>query len=129
MSTPSEAVWLIQQLDNTPWIRMVYDYSHFAFRDMPLAATVETALPYTAHIAIKDAVMEKGKVRFVNPGLGGRIDYVKLLRLFAEGGYRGDVCCEVSGMVWSQPGYDPVASARQCYKSIAPAFAKAGLPT
>ncbi len=125
LSRPSEAAWLIEKLGKPEWLRMCYDYSHYDFRDMPMEDTIKTALPYTAHIAIKDAVMENGKVRFVNPGLGGRIDYAKLIRLFHSGGYRGDICCEVSGMVWSKPGYDPVASARQCYASIAPAFVKA----
>lgn len=128
MSRPSEAVWLIQQLGDTPWIRMVYDYSHYAFRDMPLAQTVATALPYTAHIAVKDAVRQGDRVAFQLPGASGEFDYANLLRLFYEGGYRGDVCCEVSGMVWGQPGYDPLAAARTCYRNLAPAFVSAGIP-
>ena len=127
LSRPSEAVWLIEKLGKPKWLRMCYDYSHYDFRDMTLAGTIKTALPYTAHIAIKDAVMKDNRVRFVNPGLGGRIDYAKLISLFHAGGYRGDVCCEVSGMVWNQKGYDPVASAKQCYQSIAPAFEQAGV--
>ena len=106
---------------------MCYDYSHYDFRGMTLEDTIKIALPYTAHIAIKDAIEVDGRVRFVNPGLGGRIDYARLIRLFHAGGYRGDVCCEVSGQVWNVKGYDPVASAKQCYRSIAPAFKKAGV--
>ncbi len=56
MSRPEEAIWLIEQLGRPGWLRMVYDYSHYAFRDMPVEATVRTALPFTAHIAVKDAV-------------------------------------------------------------------------
>jgi hypothetical protein len=44
------------------------------------------------------------------------------LTLLREGGYRGDVCCEVSGMVSSKPGYDPVAAAKRCYQNVSPAF-------
>ncbi|MGB0578752.1 MAG: sugar phosphate isomerase/epimerase family protein [Limisphaerales bacterium] len=128
LSRPSEAVWLIEKLGKPKWLRMCYDYSHYAFRDMPMAKTIKTALPYTAHIAIKDAVQKDGRIRFVNPGTSGTIDYGNLLRMFYDGGYRGDVCCEVSGMVWNAKGYDPIVSAKQCYKQIAPAFRKARVP-
>ena len=128
LSRPSEAVWLIEKLGKPKWLRMCYDYSHYAFRDMPMAKTINTALPYTAHIAIKDAVQKDGRIRFVNPGTSGTIDYGNLLRMFYDGGYRGDVCCEVSGMVWNVKGYDPIVSAEQCYKQIAPAFRKARVP-
>ena len=43
MSRPEEAIWLIDQLQGSPWLRMVYDYSHYAFRDMPVEQTVRTA--------------------------------------------------------------------------------------
>jgi sugar phosphate isomerase/epimerase len=127
LSRPSEAAWLIKKLGNPQWLRICYDYSHYDFRDMTLEDTIAEALPYTAHIAIKEAVMKKGKLQFVNPGLGGRIDFAKLIKRFHAGGYRGDVCCEVSSQVWRQPGYDPIASARQCYRSIAPKFRQAGV--
>ena len=57
-----------------------------------------------------------------------------------ELGWRGRVlvlalahCClasrpisvEVSGMVFNQKGYDPLAAARRSYENITPAFAKA----
>lgn len=128
MSRPDQAVWLIRQLGDTPHIRMVYDYSHYAFRDMPLAETIRTALPITAHIAVKDAYKQGDRVVFALPGEHKTIDYAKLLSLFYQGGYRGDICCEVSGMVWNKPGYDPVAAAKTCHKNLAPAFEKAGVP-
>ena len=128
MSRPSEAVWLIRQLGDTPWLRMVYDYSHYAFRDMPLEETIDTALSYTAHIAVKDAVQRDGKVTFMLPGEGGAFDYAALLRRFYDGGYRGDICCEVSSAVWDKPGYDPVQAAKTCYANMAAAFEKAGVP-
>lgn len=128
MSQPSEAVWLIQQLGDTPWIRMVYDYSHYAFRDMSVAETVETALPYTAHIAIKDTLKTDKGFQFVLPGESKFIDYADLFRRFYLGGYRADICCEVSGMVSGQAGYDPIAAAKTCYANIAPQFASANVP-
>ena len=128
LSRPEEGVWLIRQLGDTPWLRLVYDYSHYAFRDMPLEATVRTALPYTAHVAVKDATRQGERVVFDLPGATGTFDYPKLLRLLYDGGYRGDICCEVSSMVSSRPGYDAVAAAKTCHANMARAFETAGIP-
>lgn len=128
MSRPSEAVWLIEQLKKTPWIRMVYDYSHYAFRNLSVEETVRTALPFTAHIAVKDTIKTDAGFRFVLPGASQAFDYAQLFKLFFAGGFRGDVCCEVSGMVWNTPDYDPVAAAKQCYQNLAPCFETAGVP-
>lgn len=128
MSRPDEAIWLIRQLGDSPWLRMVYDYSHYAFRDMPVEATVRTALPYTAHVAVKDAVRDGEKVKFVLAGSSGQFDYAALLRLLFQGGYRGDICCEVSNMVSREPGYDGIAAAKTCYQNLARAFQEANLP-
>jgi sugar phosphate isomerase/epimerase len=129
MSRPADAAWLIEQLGHPPRLRMVYDFSHYAFRDMPLDQTVATALPILAHVAVKDAAQEAGKVVFDLPGQRGTIDYPRLLRLLADGGYRGDICCEVSRMLWSQPGYDGPAAARTCHANMRRALDQAGLAT
>ena len=127
MSRPSEAIWLIEQLGNSPHLRMVYDYSHYAFRDMPLEETVRTALPFTAHVAAKDAVQRGEKVAFLLPGEENR-HFPQLIGLLYAGGYRGDVCCEVSSMVSNRSGYDPVAAAQTCYKNMSAAFREAEVP-
>jgi sugar phosphate isomerase/epimerase len=128
LSRPEEAVWLIRQLQGPALLRLVYDYSHYAFRDLPLEETVRTLLPFTAHVAVKDAVQKGGRVEFVLPGGSGSFDYARLLRLLYGGGYRGDVCCEVSSMVSSQPGYDPLQAAKTCHRNMARAFEKANVP-
>jgi sugar phosphate isomerase/epimerase len=127
MSQPSEAIWLIEQLGNSPRLRMVYDYSHYAFRDLPLEETVRTSLPYTAHVAVKDAVKQGDRVTFLLPG-EQNTHYPKLLKLLYDGGYRGDICCEVSSLISRQQGYDPVAAAKTCYRNMAAAFAAASVP-
>src|SRR5262249_17332189 len=114
-------------LGDSPRLRMVYDYSHYAFRDMPLEETVREALPYTAHVAVKDAVRDGEAVKFVLPGASGTFDYSHLLKLLVDGGYRGDVCCEVSSMVSRAAGYDPVAAAKSCYASMTQAFKAANV--
>jgi inosose dehydratase len=129
MSQPSEFVWLIKQLQETKWVRMVYDYSHYIFRDIPFVESIKQSLPYTAHVAIKDTVNDKGKMRFVLPGEAGTIDFLTLIKTLHAGKYRGDISCEVSGMVWSQPGYDPIKAAQTCFNNLAPIFKQAGLRT
>lgn len=128
LSRPCEAVWLIEQLGRTPWLRMVYDYSHFLFRDMSMDDTIRESLPYLAHVAVKDAAQRDDRVVFLLPGEGGTVDYPRLLQLLYRGGYRGDVCCEVSAMVSSKPGYDAAAAAKTCYRNLAAAFAAANVP-
>lgn len=128
MSRPEEAKWLIDQLGGAPRLRMVYDYSHYAFRGMPLEETIAAALPITAHVAVKDAVQRGGKVSFELPGAAGTIDYAELLRRFYEGGYRGDISCEVSSAVWRRAGYQPLPAAQRCYAAISEAFRAAEVP-
>ncbi len=127
MSQPLEAVWLIEQLGEQSSIRMCYDYSHYAFRQLGLKETVRTALPYVAHVAVKDAVERDGRVTFVLAGEAGTIDYITLLKTLTTGGYAGDICCEVSSTVWRQPGYDATVAARTCYRNMSAVFRKAGI--
>ncbi|MDP6111425.1 MAG: TIM barrel protein, partial [Planctomycetota bacterium] len=127
MSRPEETVWLLRQLGEPKWLRMVYDYSHFDQRDMTLEETLRTSLPYISFVAIKDTEKVDGNIRFALPGDSGRIDYHKLLTMLKEGGYTGDVNCEVSAQISGLEGYDPIAAAKKCYANIAPAFEKAGI--
>lgn len=127
VSQPAEAVWLFEQLGRPKRLKMVYDYSHYAFRDLPLEQTIKTALPYTVHIAVKDPVQEAGRVVFKLPGEAGTVDFPLIIRRFHEAGYRGDFNCEVSGMVWNQSGYDPINAAKTCYGNMNAAFQKAGI--
>ena len=83
--------------------------------------------PYLALAAVKDVVKRDGKEVFLLPGEGGRIVYVDLFKQLHQAGYRGDVSCEVSVMVWNKPGYDPEKAARACYAKMAPAMEKAGV--
>jgi sugar phosphate isomerase/epimerase len=127
VSQPTEAAWLFHQLNHPARLKMVYDYSHYIFRDMEMEDTIQTALPHTVHIAVKDAAQENDKVVFKLPGETGNIDFAKMIQLFHKGGYRGDFNCEVSGMVSGKNDYDPFVAAETCYKNMHQAFQMAGL--
>lgn len=123
---PEQGVWLVQQIDS-PWIRLNYDYSHFTHRNISLQDSLQTMMPYTSLIQVKDTVKKGEKVHFVLPGESGKIDYTQFLKQAVQAGYQGDICCEVSSMVFKQKGYDPIAAAKTCYQNLAPAFKRAGI--
>jgi sugar phosphate isomerase/epimerase len=127
VSQPAEAAWLLEQLGKPRRLRMVYDYSHYAFRDLPMRETIRTALPYTEYVAVKDAVQQGPRVVFQLPGQAGTIDFAKLIKQFIDGGYRGDINCEVSGMVSRKPGYEPIVAAKTCHTNMAAVFRTAGV--
>jgi len=128
VSQPKEAIWLWEQLRRPTNLRMVYDFSHYAFRGLTIADTVATALPMTSHVAVKDTVkLSGGKTRFDLPGKAGTIDFADIIRRLHAGGYRGDINCEVSGMVWNKTGYEPIEAAEACYRSVSESFNKAGV--
>ena len=112
---------------HSPWIKLAYDYSHFAFRDMPLADTLREMMPETVFVHVKDTVIEKGKATFLLPG-DGDIDYPELFRQLVKLGFNGCVCVEVSGMLSSKEGYNPMMAATRSYEALAVAMAKAGIP-
>jgi sugar phosphate isomerase/epimerase len=132
MSKPSEAVWLIEKIDDAEWLKMVYDFSHYAFRDIPLKESIEQSLPHIGHVAVKDAVQTKSRdgkprIEFRLPGEAGTIDFVTILKALDAGGYKGDISCEVSGMVSGKNGYNPVSAMKTCYANVSKAFDEAGI--
>ena len=128
MSTPAQAVWLLEQLKASPRMGLVYDYSHYALRDLSVAETVKVAYPWTIHIVAKDVLKRGDKVEFALPGEAGTVDQAEILKSFYDLGYRKDVCCEVSGQISHRPGYDPAAAARTCYQNLNQVLERAHLP-
>jgi len=123
VNRPEHAVWLLEQVDS-PWLKLVYDWSHFAHRELSMAETIKQLAGRSAFVHIKDTVIVGGKAEFRLPGDAGNTDYPLMLKLLGEAGYAGDVCCEVSGMVSSKKDYDAVEAARRCYDNVAPAFGR-----
>lgn len=130
MSDPTQAAWLLKQVGNPRRLRMVYDYSHYAFQtpERTIADTVDAALPITNYVAVKDAVEVDGKVRFALAGASDSWDQADVVKRLYEGGYRGDFCCEVSSQIWrGDPDYDPVAATEECFRNMEAAFERAGM--
>jgi inosose dehydratase len=122
LRTPEAALWLHKQV-NSPWIKLAYDFSHYAVQKMSLAKTAEAILPETAFVHIKDVKGTTEKFEFLLPGTEGT-DYVEYAKVLRKAKYAGPVVVEVSALVFNKPGYDPVAAAKQCYAKLAPAFNK-----
>jgi len=127
MSLPQQAVWLIEELNAAGKLSLVYDYSHYVFRDLKLEDTVAMALPHTGYLVVKDAVQDGAKVNFLLPGESKEMPHARILKMFHAGGYRGEVCCEVSSQVWRNAGYDPKAATQTCHENLLAIYKGAGL--
>lgn len=127
LRTPEDAAWLIDAVDS-PHLRVAFDYSHFQAQGLSLEATLPKLIDRTVFIHVKDVdPTAKEGVVFMLPGQG-LTDYVDYFHRLVDFGYNGSVTVEVSSRVFTQPGYDPRAAAKQCYQSLASAWDQAGLP-
>lgn len=125
LHTPEGAKWLVDEVAS-PWVRLVYDFSHFRLRNFSLADSLKLLIGSSVFIHIKDTRGMADKFEFLLPGEGD-IDYVAYFRLLEEARYTGTVVVEVSGQLHGKPGYDPLVAARASYKNVAPAMIKAGV--
>ena len=120
MNLPERIVWLADQV-KSPWIKMVYDYSHFVANSLDMRKTMEQVASRAAFVHIKDTQGRAPNHKFLLPG-DGDIDYKTYVKTLADVGYRGPVIVEVSVDVFDQPGYDPVAAAKRVWDRVSPAF-------
>jgi len=128
MSLPAMGLELLRELGDSVWLGLVYDSSHYAFREVSLRETLAEALPKVWHVAVKDVKRREGGVEFELPGVAGTIDHGAMLGQLREGGYGGDVCCEISGQVFKREGYDPVVAVETCAREMRGVFERAGMP-
>ena len=124
MSSPEQAAWIIQQLGDAPQIRLVYDFSHYAFRDLTIESTIQQARGFVGYVAMKDALQTGDKVTFDLPGQSKAVEHAPIVQALRATGYRGDFCCEVSSQLSSQTEYNPVRAAQTCHQNLASLFLK-----
>jgi sugar phosphate isomerase/epimerase len=120
MNLPEKALWLANEVAS-PWVKLVYDYSHYELHGLDLGGTMRKLVGQSVFVHIKDSEGKPDNFTFLLPG-DGRVDYRAYVRALTASGYRGAVVVEVSSQISGQPGYDPVYAARHCYEKVAPAF-------
>ena len=122
---PDDVIWLVEQVDS-PGLTIHFDISHFNVQGIPMEESVAILAPRSLHTHVKD---ERGLApahEFLIPG-EGEMDYPGYLRLMQDAGYDGHIVVEISIMVQSRPGYDPLAAATQSYDVLSRAFSEAGI--
>ncbi|MGI8979764.1 MAG: sugar phosphate isomerase/epimerase family protein [Pirellulaceae bacterium] len=125
LQTPADAAWLLEKV-GSKLVRLAFDYSHFQLQKVSLENALDTLLPHTVFIHVKDAEGDAAKFQFLLPAEKEN-RYAEYFKLLAKRKYRGDVVVEVSGQIHSRPGYDPVAAAKKCYEPLAAAMREAGV--
>jgi sugar phosphate isomerase/epimerase len=117
--------------DGPPFaLRLAFDWSHYALRPdladdrgpMTVERAVAEARPHLAFVAAKDVELVDGKPTFRLPGETGKTDHAAVIKALHASGYRGDVNCEVSSVIWKAAGYDAAAAMKQCYAKMSAAF-------
>jgi inosose dehydratase len=124
VNSPERLLWLLEQV-KSPAVQVAYDYSHFELQGIDMEESMKLLLPRTKFIHVKDSTGEPAKFQFLLPG-EGRTDYVKYFTALKQHGYHGPVVVEVSGQIFSKPGYEPIAAAKKCYAVLSGALAKVG---
>ncbi len=120
MDLPEKAFWLVNKVAS-PWVKLVYDYSHYELHGLDLRETMQKLIGQTVFVHVKDSEGKADQFHFLLPG-DGRVDYRAYVRALNEFGYRGAVIVEVSSQISRPPGYDPIYAAKHCYEKLAPAF-------
>src|SRR6266516_2707234 len=67
MSRPEHIVWLADQV-KSPWVKMVYDYSHYAANKLDMRKTMEQVATRAVFVHIKDVEGEAPNHKFLLPG-------------------------------------------------------------
>lgn len=117
---PEDAAALCREIGSSR-LKINYDYSHFQLQRLPLAATLQAALPHIAMVHIKDSSGAPPNHRFLLPGQGS-IDYAAYAELLRQFRYSGPIVVEVSTHVLQSPGYNPEAGARFVAERLLPVF-------
>ena len=120
------SLWLLEQIDS-PYFRCTFDYSHLWLAGLELVPSMQSLVPVSPYVHLKDAKGEPGSHEFLLPG-DGATDYVVLFRTLGELGYQGHATVEVSAQIHRRDDFEPIPAVRSCYERMASKFEEAGLP-
>jgi sugar phosphate isomerase/epimerase len=127
MDNAARSLWVMQQV-KSPWLRIIYDYSHYQASGDELGKSLDLLLPYIGVISIKDGKPNangRGYERLL-PG-EGNIDYQDYYHRLLKGGYAGHTVVEISSQIHSRPGYESIPTAKKCYAYMARVMEQAGV--
>ena len=119
------AIWLMETLDN-PFVKLHFDIVHNFLMKEPIAETVRKLIPYTVHTHVTDAKLLDDGFELVPLGQG-ELDCVEYVKAMKEAGWDDFITIEVSAMVWTKEGYDPISVASLSYETLVKAFESAGV--
>ncbi|MFN8524172.1 MAG: sugar phosphate isomerase/epimerase family protein [Chloroflexota bacterium] len=125
MDLPEKVVDLIEAVGSTGF-RLNLDNSHFEVMGRDLDDYLPLLIPYSVHTEVKDQRGRAPAHEFLIPGEGD-FDYARYLQAMDRLGYRGWITIEISVMVQRRAGYDPAATARTSYATLARSAERAGL--
>jgi sugar phosphate isomerase/epimerase len=125
--TSEKTLWLMKTV-NSPWLRVIYDYSHYQAGGENMDQSMDLLIPYTNVISIKDGknYTDKPGYERMLPG-DGTIDYAAYYRHLMRAHWSGHTVVEISAQLQSRPDYDPVYAAKHSYEKVAPVMAKVGV--
>lgn len=118
IGTPEQLLWLMRQAETTH-IVVDFDQSHYRIAGIPLRQSLPPLAALTRFVHLKDASGDSSNYKFLLPGEGDT-DYSALFTSLRHYHYRGPVVVEVSRQIFSVPGYDPMATVRNCFQKLAP---------
>ena len=123
---PEQAEYVRLRSGEMPSLQFNYDHSHFILQNIPpeVAAPIMTPHAVATHLKCAEGDMEH--VKFLLPGEGD-FHYPAFVKLLDSLGYDGYLTCEVSGMIWNKPDYDPIEAAKFCYRTLSGAIEAAGV--
>jgi inosose dehydratase len=125
LDTVDRVLELLRTIDS-PFLKLNFDISHFNVQGVPYEVSVAALAPHAVHTHVKS---ERGRApdhEFLIPGEAA-FDWVGYLHAMRAAGYDGYITPEVSIMVQRRPHYDPLAAAEMAYRTLATAFAQAGM--
>ena len=118
------ALWLMDALDDSPRVRLLFDISHFQLAGDDVLGAVSSMVPFAAHVHLKEGRLLDAGYEFLLAG-AGTLDLREYFTAMSEAGWDGYVTLEVARMIWSRQEYDALATARASYDAVASGLAAA----